>query len=60
MDTKNNKRQETFKFFNRHYHIQDIKYAQHKNVNISWGYQRFPCHKVAAETLKSEKGIIFF
>ena len=40
-DTNNNKRQENAKISNRHYHIQDIKYVQHKNVNMTWDYRNF-------------------
>ena len=38
---KNNRRQENAKISNRHYHIQDIKYVQHKNVNMTWDYRNF-------------------
>ena len=49
IDTNNNKRQENDKLYNRHYHIQDIKDVQHKNVNMPWDYRKFPSHPVAAE-----------
>ena len=48
-DKKNNKRQENSNFSNHHYHIQDIKYVQHKNVKMTWYYCNFSCHPVAAE-----------
>ena len=48
-DTKNNKRQENAKMYNRHYHIKDIKYVQHKNINTTWDYWKFPWHPVAEE-----------
>ena len=51
-DTNNNKRQENAKISNRHYHIQDIKYVQHKNINMTWDYHKFPRHPVAAEKFK--------
>ena len=34
---------------NCRYHIQDIKYVQHKNVKTTWGYRKFPRHPVSAE-----------
>ena len=50
-DTKNNKRQEDAKFFNYHYHIQDIKYVQHKERKHDLGlsenfYAPIRCRKV--------------
>ena len=48
IDTKNNKQQENSKAFNCRYHIQDIKYVQHKNVNIAWEYWIFPRQTVSA------------
>ena len=47
--TNRNKLQENDIFYNLHYYIQDIKYVQHKNINMSWDYRKFPCHPVAAE-----------
>ena len=38
--TKNNKLEENAKFSNHHYHIQYIIDVQHKNVNMSWDYQK--------------------
>ena len=52
-DTNNNKPQENDKISNRHYHIQDIKYVQHKNVNVTWYYWKFPRHPVAAEKFET-------
>ena len=51
-DTKNKKQQENTKISNRNYHTQGIKYVQHKNVNMTWAYQKFPSHPVDAETFK--------
>ena len=51
-DTKNNKRQEKYKFSTCHYHIQDIKDVQHKNFSMSWDYSNFSCHLVADESYK--------
>ena len=48
-DTKNNKRQENAKFYNHNYHIQDIRDVQHKNINMSCDYWKFPSHPVAAQ-----------
>ena len=48
-DTSNNKRRGNYKFYHPHYHIQDIKYVQHKNINMSWYYWKFPRHPVSAE-----------
>ena len=39
-------------FSNHCYQIQDINYVQHKNVNMSWDYWRFPRHQVAAENIE--------
>ena len=50
--TKNNKHQENAKFSNLNYHIQDIKYVQHKNVNMYWDYCKFPRHPISKERLK--------
>ena len=52
-DKKNNKRQENDKRSNRHYHIQDIKDSQHKNVNTTWDYRKFTSHPVAAEMFET-------
>ena len=52
-DTNNNKRQENTKNSNRNYHIQYIKYVQHKNLNTSWDYQNFPRHPVASEKFET-------
>ena len=49
---KKNKRQENVNISNRRYYIQDIKYVKHKNINMTWYYQNFPRHPVAAEKLK--------
>ena len=51
-DIKNNKLQENEKFTKRNYNIQDIKDVQHKNVNMTWYYRKFPRHPVAAENFK--------
>ena len=40
-------------FSNRHYHIQDIKYVQHKNINMTWDSWNFPRHPVAEEKSKT-------
>ena len=40
------------KFSNNNYIIQDIKYVQHKSVNMSWDYSKFSCHPVADERFK--------
>ena len=48
-DSWNNKQQENSKFPNRHYHNKDIKYVQHKNLNITWYYWNFSRHPFAAE-----------
>ena len=48
-DAKSNKLQKHFKYFSCRYYIQDIKHVQHKNVNMSWDYWKFPCHPIAAE-----------
>ena len=48
----NNKHQENAKFSNCHYHIQDIKYVQHKNINMTWDYRKFPRSPVSAESFK--------
>ena len=34
---------------NYHYHIQNMKDVQHKNVNMTWYYRRFPRHPVSEE-----------
>ena len=44
----NNKKQWNTKFSHRCYYIQDIKHVQHKNVNMTWGFQKFPRHPVGA------------
>ena len=49
--TKNNKGQKNAKFSNHCYYVQDINDFQYKNSNISWDYQKFPRHPVAAEKL---------
>ena len=48
-DKKNNKQQLKGKFSNHHYHIQDVKYVQHKNINMTWDFWRFPRNPVAEE-----------
>ena len=48
-DAKSNKLQKHFKYFSCRYYIQDIKHVQHKNVNMSWDYWKFPCHPVASK-----------
>ena len=40
------------KVSNRHYQIQGIKDVQHKNVNVTWDYWKFPRHPVAATKFK--------
>ena len=35
-------------------YIQDMKYVQHKNVNMSWYYWKFPMHPFADEKYQSE------
>ena len=55
-DTKNIKLKEHAKISNRRYQIQDIKDVQHKNVNITWDYLKFPRHPVAAEKFKMRGG----
>ena len=40
---------ENSKYSNHNYHVQDIKYVQHKNVNMTWDYRKFPRHPVSAE-----------
>ena len=47
-------------FSNRHYHIQDIKYVQHENVNMTWYYWKFPRHPLSVENFKTQQGILFF
>ena len=59
-DTKKNEQQGNAKFSYRHYHIQDIKYVPHKNVNITLGYWKFPRHLVTAESSKQKEEILFF
>ena len=39
-DRKNNKQQGNSKFYNRHHHIQNRKYVQNKNFNMTWDYIR--------------------
>ena len=58
--TKNNKKQEHTTFYNSHYQIQYIKFVQHQNVNMTWDYQKFHRHPVAAEISKREEKILFF
>ena len=48
-DKNNNKQQENAKISNRHYHIQDIKDVQHKNINMTWYYQKFLMHPFSAK-----------
>ena len=51
IDTKNKKIKENGNISNQSYHIQDIKDVQHKNINMSWDYWKFPRNPVAAEKL---------
>ena len=48
-DKNNNKQQENAKISNHHYHFQDIKDVQHKNVNATWDDWKFPMHPVSIE-----------
>ena len=49
---RNNKLQENAKISNRHYHIQGIKDVQRINSKMTWKYQKFPRHPVAAKKFK--------
>ena len=61
INIKNNDQQESAKISNCHYHIQDIKDVQHKNVNMNWGYLKFPRHSVATEKFETgERNTIIF
>ena len=61
IDTNNNKQQENAKFSNRTYRIQDMKYVQHKNVDMTWDYQKsFLGSQLLQKSLKLGEEIIFF
>ena len=53
IDTKNNKRQENSNSSNSHHQIQDIKDVQHKNINMTWYYRKFPRHSFSAEKFET-------
>ena len=52
IETNYNKQQESANYSNRNYHIQYIKDVQHKNVNMTWDYCKFPRHPVATENFE--------
>ena len=54
-DKNNIKFQGNYKISNCRYHIKDIKYMQHKKVDMSWYYRKFPCHPIAAEKFEMRR-----